>query len=176
MKDLSGILAAILVLPLVFLLGGAALSVIGAVLPGPLWLRCVDAIAALAMLCFSVRYCVWIWRATGEEKMKKLPVLLFNTTIVTAPGSYTMEPISTEKARALVAVGVESAIGHDASARAMSVLLGIDVPVNRVPAVQASGQVAVCLKIRGRLPEGVILDDEKLREIGFDLFLLTRTT
>jgi hypothetical protein len=110
------------------------------------------------------------------EKFVAPPVLLFNTTILTSSGTYTNDQITIGYAQSLVhGQDLVSAIGHDASAKALSLLLGIDVPVNRIPAVQRRHQKAICLKIRGRLPEGVILDDDKLREIGFDLFLLTRT-
>jgi hypothetical protein len=33
---------------------------------------------------------------------------------------------------------------------------------------------AVCLKLKGRLPEGQILDLDDLEKIGYDLFLIER--
>jgi hypothetical protein len=111
----------------------------------------------------------------GIQKFVAPPVLLMNTTIVTAPGQYELsEPISAAQAREMVKIGTVSTIGHDAAARAMSAIMEIDVPMNRVPSVQRKGQKAICLKIRGRLPEGMLLDDAALREVGFDLFVLTR--
>lgn len=106
---------------------------------------------------------------------RQMPILLLNTSIVTAPGTYRLsDPISEERARDMIEIGFVSAIGHDAAARALSTILGVDVPVNRVPSVQMPHQVALVLKVRGRLPEGVILDDAGLRAIGFDLLVLTR--
>lgn len=111
------------------------------------------------------------------------PVLLLNTTIATgipAAGEpsavYRLSaPVSAEDARrALVACEVESAIGHQATADAMTALLGQPVPMNRSFAKQAPGQRALVLKVRGRLPEGVILDREALEAIGYDLLWMTR--
>jgi hypothetical protein len=131
------------------------------------------------------------WTQYGHEKytiddatnlfVRPLPVLL-NTSIITGlpadlgEATYSIRKISPEQAREITAGGFTSAIGHDAAARAMTTVLGATVPVNRVPSAQRVGQKAIVLKVRGRLPEGAILDDAALAEIGFDLFLLTRTT
>ncbi len=107
------------------------------------------------------------------------PPVLLNTTIVTGlpdagEATYSIRKISPERVREVIAGGFVSAIGHDATARAMSAVLFVDVPVNRVANEQRVGQSAVALKIRGRLPEGAILDDAGLAEIGFDLYLMKR--
>lgn len=106
---------------------------------------------------------------------------LFNTTIVTglpAEGAavYEIRRLTVAEAREIYAsaAAVRSAIGHDAAAGALSALLEAPVLVNRVPAEQAPGDMALCLKIRGRLPEGKILTLEEMEEIGYDLFLMTR--
>lgn len=84
-------------------------------------------------------------------------------------------PVSAEEARAaLEGVETDSAIGHEATAAAMSALLGREVLVNRQFARQAVGQRALVLKIRGRLPEGQILDREAMEVIGYDLLWMTR--
>lgn len=118
------------------------------------------------------------WPISIEEGIAKFvapKVLLFNTSIITTPGMYELsEPISVAHARSVAFLGTESAIGHDATARALSTILDQPVLVNRVPAKQRVGQSAIVLKIRGRLPEGTILDDAALWEIGYDLHILKR--
>ena len=121
---------------------------------------------------------------------------LFNTTIITGlppstvgngdddshrqMAAYTISAITPAEARQIVEDALSkgesmvSAIGHDATASAMSAILQSPVQVNRVQAEQAPGDRAICLKIRGRLPEGEILGSEALEAIGYDLYLLRR--
>lgn len=109
-------------------------------------------------------------------------VFLFNTTIVTGlppgyePASYMIHRINAGMARDIMdsATEVVSAIGHDASAAALGAILGRPVAVNRIAAVQGVGEAAICLKLRGRLPEGQILTIEEMEAIGFDLYLMVR--
>ena len=112
-----------------------------------------------------------------------MPILLLNTTIASglpaageADSVYAVSaPISVEDARAaLVGLATDSAIGHEATAAALTAILGRDVPVCRRYAQQAPGQRALCLKIRGRLPEGAILDGAAMEAIGYELRWLTR--
>lgn len=112
---------------------------------------------------------------TAEDLFTQPPVLLLNTSIVTTPGRYELsESITPEVAREVVKGGFVSAIGHEAAAQALSVILGQEVAVNRVLSFQKIGQKALVLKVRGRLPEGVVLDAAALVDIGYDLLLLTR--
>jgi len=106
-----------------------------------------------------------------------MKILLLNTTIATAyPATYHLSaPLTTEQARELIAGHeTDSAIGHEATAQAMSTLLDRPVAVNRTQAVQAVGQTALVLKLRGRLAEGKILTLSELEAIGFDLLTMTR--
>lgn len=101
---------------------------------------------------------------------------IFNTTIVPNPGLY-MDEIITEMAAQIVLAGageVVSAIGHDSTAQLASTVLGREVPVNRIPATMQIGDSAVCIKLRGRAPEGAILDRAQVEAIGYDLHLLQR--
>jgi hypothetical protein len=116
------------------------------------------------------------------------PMALLNTAICTAPGDYTIREITADEAYSMRMTagtlsdeqgGVDppfvSAIGHQATADALSEILGTKVSVNRIAFVQEPGQEAIVLKLRGRLPEGQILDRAALDEIGYDLWLMTRT-
>lgn len=111
------------------------------------------------------------------------PLALLNTAICTVPGQYRVMEISAESARSLLVAycsdGVTdpcyvSAIGHQATADALTEILGVEVDVNRIAFEQQPGQQAIVLKLRGRIPEGQVLGRKMLDEIGFDLWLMTR--
>jgi hypothetical protein len=106
---------------------------------------------------------------------------LLNTSILTEYGTYVYAPLDTGAARALVreylddGLPVESAVGHEATAELLSLLLDHPVVVNRVVFRQAAGEVALVFKLRDRPPEGVVLGRGELEAIGYDFGLLTRS-
>lgn len=67
--------------------------------------------------------------------------------------------ISPERAREIIwFVGnAESAIGHEATAAALSMLLGIKVPTNRIAIKMQPGEGAIVFQLRGRLAEGQVI-------------------
>lgn len=72
-------------------------------------------------------------------------------------------------------VAYVSAIGHEASAEVFNALFPIlqgQVRVNRVPATMRHGDEALCLKLIGRLPEGMIINRESMEEIGYQFYLV----
>lgn len=103
---------------------------------------------------------------------------LFNTNIVPGEAIVRVTQITTEKAREIVgqslADGVipTSAIGHEATAAAMSAILGVPVDVNRIHAKPQPFDKAISLKLNGRLEEGVILDSAAMEAIGYTLYLM----
>lgn len=104
-------------------------------------------------------------------------VYIFNTTILTTPGlTYTSEVISVDIARRylrpIIGRQIVSAIGHDSTAAIASSLFERKIEVNRIPASMKAGDVAICLKLKGRAPEGVILSMEEIEKIGYDIVLL----
>jgi len=105
------------------------------------------------------------------------PLAILNTSIVTEDGSYTLRTITLDEARKLVAdaSGLDSAVGHDATAAVLTELLKVEVPVNRQQFAQQPGQSALVLKLHGRPPEGVVLDRAAMEQVGWSLRLLTRT-
>lgn len=129
-----------------------------------------------------------------------MKLALLNTSIVTADGVYVHETLSHEQAKKLIhgvtqdnvseitnnlfininrlieIKGIDSAIGHHSTAEIMSILLGIDVPVNRQTFTQERGQVALVFKLNGRPPEGKILSLEEIQEIGYTFKLLVRVS
>lgn len=106
---------------------------------------------------------------------------LLNTSIITNVGSYELRDISLEDARMLVddyinSNGIESAIGHQATADIMTKLLRVKIDVNRIQFCQEPGQTALIFKLNGRLEEGKILDIEDINKIGFKFQLLINKT
>lgn len=103
---------------------------------------------------------------------------LFNTTIF-VPDSYpagmVAEIISAQEAAKLLQNGFTSAIGHQGSADVVTAVTGVPVDVNRIQASMEVGDKAVCLKLRGRIPEGSILTKEECDAIGYDFILMERT-
>ena len=104
--------------------------------------------------------------------MKKLALL--NTTIATVDGVFEVRTISLEQAKELVQSNeLLSAIGHDSTAKIMTELLGVNVPMNRIQFEQEQGQTALVFKLKGRAPEGVVLTKEEIEEIGYEFKTMT---
>lgn len=99
---------------------------------------------------------------------------IFNTTIAPTPGlTYHTRIITAHEARDLVSrTPTTSAIGHEATAQIATVVLGTPVNVNRIAAKMVAGDSAICVKLRGRTAEGVILSAEEVESIGYDLVLM----
>ena len=105
-----------------------------------------------------------------------MKLALLNTTIATVDGIFEVRSITLQQAQQLVKDNVGnllSAIGHDSTAQIMTELLGVDVPVNRIQFSQEEGQVALVFKLKGRAPEGVILDRVGIEAIGFEFKTMT---
>jgi len=65
-----------------------------------------------------------------------------------------------------------SAIGHEATAKLLSMLLNIDIPINRIQIQMNSGDIGLHFTLKKRLDEGqVIKNVHELEEIGFDLLM-----
>lgn len=85
-----------------------------------------------------------------------------------------IEPLDVASAILTLGPGYVSAVGHTATAEALSELLGMQVPANRIEVKLLSGDRAVRMRMRSRVPEGKLLTAKELNEIGFDLDLMTR--
>ena len=62
-----------------------------------------------------------------------------------------------------------SAIGHQATASVLSQLLGIEIPFNRITVRLKPGDMCIHFALKTRLPEGVVLNEEELRKLDYDL-------
>jgi len=87
-----------------------------------------------------------------------------------------MRAITEEEARELVrwwGDSFVSAIGHEATAKLLEMILGRAVPVNRVAVTLKHGDEALIFALKGRLPEGAVVKDvEELKRIGYELWHL----
>jgi hypothetical protein len=109
----------------------------------------------------------------GNRQMPQ--TYLLNTAILTGYGEWRFEgPVPVERAREFLAGGFVSAVGHVGAAEFLSRLLGVEVVVNRISVEMQPGDRAVVLRLKTRLPEGVVLTDEQMRSLPFELGLLTR--
>lgn len=103
---------------------------------------------------------------------------LLNAPIAHTPDlRYITTRITRERAIQLAAIArmddkLVSAIGHDGSAQVLSVLLDQPVAVNRISMSYQPGDTAICLQLRTRQPEGVVLTAEQVEAIGYDLTLI----
>jgi Domain of unknown function (DUF1874) len=105
-----------------------------------------------------------------------MKLAILNTSILTNDGNYSMKAITTGEAITLVSGSeIDSAIGHESTAQILSVILGVEIPMNRQMFAQEVGQQALVFKLNGRPPEGKILSLDELKEIGFSFKLLIRT-
>lgn len=67
---------------------------------------------------------------------------------------------------------LHSAIGHDGTARVLSLVLDQPIAVNRVSMQYSPGDIAIALQLRQRQPEGVVLTAEQVEAIGYELTLI----
>jgi hypothetical protein len=61
-----------------------------------------------------------------------------------------------------------SAVGHAATAEAMTTLLGLEIQANRITVRPRKGDTFLCFKLKQRPPEGAILDLAQLEALGFE--------
>lgn len=109
---------------------------------------------------------------------EQYPTLLFNTSIATTDGTFTVETISPDEAREIApdSANVVSAIGHQATAELFSEILGYEVEVNRMRATQKIGQIALVLQLSERPEEGTVLRDvNEIERMGYTLKKMVRT-
>ena len=117
-----------------------------------------------------------------------MKLALLNTTIATAlNATYELRTLALSEAQQLYHEcadgndsmhrdGVQSYIGHESTAQLFTTLMsgGAIVEMNRQQFSQEVDQSALVLKLKGRAPEGVILNLEEIEAIGYEFVIMTR--
>lgn len=104
-----------------------------------------------------------------------MKVGIFNGTIATTNGIYKISDITIDQAKKLIHEnGFISAIGHKATAEAISDCFNIHIPMNRIDFKQQVEQKAIVFKLNKRPPEGSILCRTEIEAIGYSFKLMER--
>jgi hypothetical protein len=65
-----------------------------------------------------------------------------------------------------------SAVGHEATAQALSNIFGVNIPYNRIQIYLDHGDKLISIILKKRLPEGQVLKTvEELEQIGYTIWL-----
>ena len=73
--------------------------------------------------------------------------------------------LSLEEVKGLLKEGYTSAVGHESTARILTTLLGVEVPLNRVAISLSPSDRLIVFQIKMRLEEGRILSEEEVRSL-----------
>ncbi|MGB9806715.1 MAG: STIV orfB116 family protein [Thermoproteota archaeon] len=113
-----------------------------------------------------------------EELERKGKVYILNTLAVPLDWDIediydvTMRRISVQKAKEIIAKkGFISAVEHEATAKLLTELLGVEVPVNRIQVKMTHGDKGIHFALKTRIPEGKVLTLDELKQIGYHLVL-----
>lgn len=82
-----------------------------------------------------------------------------------------LKRISVDEARRILSNGFISAVGHEATAKLLSRVLGINVPLNRNSIFMEKGDRAVHFFLKQRLPAGTVLEEAELANLEYWLIL-----
>ena len=105
----------------------------------------------------------------------EIKLYLLNAPILTSFGDYTYTSSNLEEAKRLIKeTGFTSAIGHENTAKFMSEILGVPIPMNRISIHMKLNDKAIIFKLSDRLPEGRVLTLEEMKNIHYEINLLVR--
>jgi len=107
-----------------------------------------------------------------------MKIVLFNTSIITCYGHFSFVPATLAQVQEQIKNSgsdrIISAIGHQATAEILSELLNIPISVNRIRHEQATDELGIVFKLKGRVKEGRILNREEIEAVGYEFGFLTR--
>ncbi len=79
--------------------------------------------------------------------------------------------VSIEEAREFLQGEWQSAIGHSATAKVLSQILGVEIPAERKTVFFEKGDRGLHFFLKERLPEGKVLSEEELKGLEYWLVL-----
>jgi len=111
-----------------------------------------------------------------QEKKKYKKIVFANCSIITTEGTFEKKSITLEEVKKLIfqTAHFESAIGHESTAKILSDLTSITVPVNRIKYEQKKDELMIVFQLRERPPEGKILSIEEIEKIGYDFYSIEK--
>lgn len=105
----------------------------------------------------------------------EIKLYLLNAPILTSFGGFMYSSITLEEAKRLIKeTGFTSAIGHESTAKFISEILGVPIPMNRISIHMNNNDMAIVFKLTDRLPEGRVLTLEEMKNIHYEINLLVR--
>ena len=99
---------------------------------------------------------------------------VMNSPVLTAYGLFRYEKFDLGQAKQFLALGFTSAVGHASTAAFVSVLLGVEIPLQRVAIEMMPGDQALVLRFLTRLPEGALLTPDEIAALPHEFGLLQR--
>jgi len=83
-----------------------------------------------------------------------------------------LKKIDLTEARGILSeVDFTSAVGHEATAKVLSELIGINIPYNRIAVKLKPGGMCIHFALKTRLPEGKVLTEEELKQLNYEFVL-----
>lgn len=101
--------------------------------------------------------------------MKTYILNAFSTNMISKDCGIDFRPISLESAKAFILEAkfagrdIVSAVGHESTAKIMTQLLGIEVPMNRINVLLEDGDNGLIMSLGFRSEEGKIYTEEELK-------------
>jgi len=83
----------------------------------------------------------------------------------------TLRRVSLEEAKSLLENNFLSAVGHEGTAQVLSELLGVQIKLNRINVFMKKGDKGLHFFMKKRLPEGVVLTSEELKNLDYWLVI-----
>jgi hypothetical protein len=106
---------------------------------------------------------------------KRNKIYVLNSAVLTSFGVYRYTKITIGLARDMLRTNeFISAVGHEPTAELMTKILGVKIPYNRIEVKMQIGDVAVVFRLKKRIQEGKVLNEEEIQTLDYEIGLLER--